>query len=228
MLTIQLQQIEITDICLRFSRPLLAREASQLRGWIGGAYSNELLLHHHKPDGSLHYDYPRVQFKVLDNTAHLIGLQEAGPLVTKLWMEVDKARIGLEDLPVLEGTISRRRDNFGYCTEPVGYQLLTPWLGLNQENHRRYESCRSSAERQNLLEKVLVGNCLSTAKALRHHVGVRLSADASGLWPMRTNLKGVEFLGFRGTFRINFSLPDRIGIGKSVSRGFGTVAHLTN
>jgi hypothetical protein len=31
-------------------------------------------------------------------------------------------------------------------------------------------------------------------------------------------------VGFAGPFRVNFWLPSGIGIGKSVSRGFGTVA----
>jgi hypothetical protein len=30
-------------------------------------------------------------------------------------------------------------------------------------------------------------------------------------------------LGFLGTFSMNFEIPDYWGIGKSVSRGFGTV-----
>jgi hypothetical protein len=29
--------------------------------------------------------------------------------------------------------------------------------------------------------------------------------------------------GFKGTFAVNFELPDYIGLGKSVSRGFGTI-----
>jgi len=30
-------------------------------------------------------------------------------------------------------------------------------------------------------------------------------------------------MGFLGTFSVNFEIPDYWGIGKSVSRGFGTV-----
>ena len=36
-------------------------------------------------------------------------------------------------------------------------------------------------------------------------------------------LKGVRMVGFKGTFAVNFELPDYIGLGKSVSRGFGTI-----
>jgi hypothetical protein len=38
-----------------------------------------------------------------------------------------------------------------------------------------------------------------------------------------TSLKGTPMLGFLGTFSVNFEIPDYWGIGKSVSRGFGTV-----
>jgi hypothetical protein len=70
---------------------------------------------------------------------------------------------------------------------------------------------------------VLVGNCLSLATAFGHRVGTRLLPDACALRPSAARLKGVPMLGFVGTFRINFHIPDRAGIGKSVSRGFGTV-----
>jgi hypothetical protein len=215
--------LEIIEYRLRFTRFLLPDEASHLRGFFGHSYADELLLHHHHADGSLHYAYPRVQFKVLDHTAHLIGLAEGGELVTRLWAEVDQAKIGEETLPVLEGGLVRRREELGETPESVAYRFRTPWLGLNQENHRRYRALTDAAERCVLLERILVGNCLSLANAFNHRVAVKLTADAGGLRPWPTRLKGVEMLGFLGAFRVNFRLPDRIGIGKSVSRGFGTV-----
>jgi hypothetical protein len=181
------------------------------------------VLHHHNPDGGLRYDYPRVQFKVLDRAAYLIGLGEGADLVTRLWGEVEAARIGAEELPVFESTLARRRERLGEAPEPLSYCLRTPWLGLNQENYRAYAADRDPATRRALLGRVLVGNCLSLAKAFGHRVSGRLAADVSGLRPQAARLKGVEMLGFVGTFRVNFQVPHRAGIGKSVSRGFGTV-----
>lgn len=40
---------------------------------------------------------------------------------------------------------------------------------------------------------------------------------------VKTSLKGTPMLGFLGDFSVNFEIPDYWGIGKSVSRGFGTV-----
>jgi hypothetical protein len=215
--------IDITEYRLRFERPLSPGEATHLRGYFGSAFADEELLHHHRRDGTLVYAYPRVQFKVLDRTAHLIGLAEGGELVERLWREVDRARLGREELPVLEATLLRRREPLGEDTAPVEYRFVNPWLGLNQENYGRYAVARSDAERQGILERVLVGNCLSVAKAFGEWVTGRLKADARRLRPRTCRFKDQAMVGFEGPFLVNFRLPDGVGIGKSVSRGFGTV-----
>jgi hypothetical protein len=38
-----------------------------------------------------------------------------------------------------------------------------------------------------------------------------------------SSLKGNEIIAFTGSFVTNFLIPDYFGLGKSVSRGFGTV-----
>jgi hypothetical protein len=220
--------LNIVDYRLRFSRPLSPGEASHLRGFFGRAFADAMLLHHHHVDGTLHYAYPRVQFKVLDRTAHLIGLAEGADLVTRLWSEVDQAKIGEETLPVLEGGLIRHRETFGETSGNVTYGFRTPWIGLNQANHREYQAITELGEQRALLERILVGNCLSLSNAFGYRVAARLTADARGLRPWPTRLKSVPMLAFLGTFRINFQLPNHIGIGKSVSRGFGTVERIRN
>ena len=39
-------------------------------------------------------------------------------------------------------------------------------------------------------------------------------------------LKGMKVTGIRGEFTTNFAIPDFMGLGKSVSRGFGAVTRL--
>lgn len=45
---------------------------------------------------------------------------------------------------------------------------------------------------------------------------------------VKTTLKGTPMMGFIGKFSVNFDIPDYWGIGKSVSRGFGTVKRVDN
>lgn len=218
--------IDVVECWLRLSRPVIPGEATLLRGFFGRAFEEEVLLHHHRPEGGLLYDYPRVQFKVLDRTAHVVALGEGGPLVTRIWPGLDHARLGVEELTILESGLIRRREVLGETDQPITYRFRTPWLALNQENHLRYRRLANPGEKGALLERILVGNCLSLAKAFGHRVAAKLDADASGLRPWCSRLKGVEMDSFVGTFRINFQLPARVGVGKSVSRGFGTVENV--
>jgi Cas6b C-terminal domain len=167
-----------------------------------------------------------VQFKILDQTAHVLGLAEGATLVTRLWSVVDQTRIGSEILPVLEAGLTRRRECLGEAETSLLYRFRTPWLGLNQENHFLYEAQSDPAGRLAVLERAIVGNCLSLAKGFRHWVEGRIAADCRGLKPVPAGLKGVAMVGFVGTFRVNFHIPDHAGIGKSVSRGFGTVERI--
>jgi hypothetical protein len=213
MKTVTQTELDITEYRLRFERPLSPGEATHLRGYFASAFVEEELLYHHRRDGTLVYAYPRVQFKVIDRTAHLIGLADGGELVERLWREVESARIGQDELPVLEATLLRRREAFGECSEPVAYRFVNPWLGLNQENYERYERARTNAERQAVLERVLVGNCLAVAKAFGHWLQGRLTADARRLRPRTCRFKDQPMVGFDGPFRVNFLVPNGIGIG---------------
>ena len=218
-------EIEITELRLALGRPLSPGEATQLRGYFGRAFEDETALHHHRPDGTLVYDTPRVQFKVVDQSARLIGLAEGGEVVERLWREADHARLGGEELPILESTLLRRRERLGEVESAREYRFLNPWLALNQTNHARYYAATLS-ERRELLARVLVGNCLSLAKSFGLRVAGRLIADATRLRAVPVRLKGVPMLGFMGEFAANFALPVGVGVGKSVSRGFGTVEPL--
>jgi hypothetical protein len=223
---VQARRLSLAEYRLRLGRPLIPAEAAKLRGFLGRTYEDEILLHHHRPDGGLFYEYPRVQFKVIDRAAHLVGVEQGSELVERLWGELERADLGGEELPVLEGTLIKRREALGEAAAPRDYRFLTPWLGLNQENHRRYEGCATDQQRRALLGGILVGNCLAVAGSFGHRVTLRLQADVARLRPVPTRLKGVPMVGFLGSFRINFHLPALLGLGKSVSRGFGAVAPL--
>jgi hypothetical protein len=220
--------LEITEYRLNLGRPLSPGEATHLRGFFGTAFADEERVHNHRTDGSLVYDYPRVQFKVLDRTAHLIGVGDGGGVVERLWRETEVARLGGAELPVLDATLTRRTEPFGESPEPIEYRFANPWLGLNQDNHRRYAAARAGTERRELLARVLVGNCLSLAKAFGLRVAARLVANASQLRPRVCRFKDVPMTGFEGAFAVNFHVPTGLGIGKSVSRGFGTVERIVS
>ena len=218
--------LAVTEYHLKLSRELYPNETPQLRGFFGNEFAEHVLLHQHNQDGTLIYNYPRVQFKILNRQAVLIGLDEGSDILTQLWLEVDQTRLGAETLLVQESTVQRQRVEIGESNSMVTYRFLSPWLALNQENARRYRTMTKNIDRFRLLERILVGNCLSFAKSFHHNVTLRLQADCSKLRPVSSRLKGITMQGFTGLFSVNFLLPDRVGIGKSVSRGFGTLVRV--
>ena len=78
-----------------------------------------------------------------------------------------------------------------------------------------------------MLNSILVGHVLS----LFSNTGIILKANQrlmamTTLQEKSTQFKGQTMLAFKGEFVINADIPDGLGLGKSVSRGFGTVKKL--
>ena len=209
-------RVDISECCLRLARPIKTHEAPALRAFFGRNFEEEVLMHYYQPDGTPTYHYPRVQFKVLDREAVLLGINEGSELLQKLWLDIDQERRGDEQLEVLERIFEIRKEPINVTAEPIDYRFATPWLALNQKNFREYVGSRNQRFR------ILVGNCLGMANSLGIHFADRISADCRGLTSIKTTLKGNGMIGFIGKFSINLELPEYIGLGKSVSRGFGT------
>jgi hypothetical protein len=96
-------------------------------------------------------------------------------------------------------------------------------LALNQENFDRWQRSRD-VDRSMLLARVFVGNLLAFGKVVGLHIEDRLRAEVD-LQPSGWEVlkPGVRLLGFTGVISTNFWLPALWGLGKSASRGFGTL-----
>ena len=103
----------------------------------------------------------------------------------------------------------------------VEYKFLTPWLALNQDNYERFANSGID-ERTDILKKILTGNILSMAKGLGYWVEEPIEVLIK-LNPVKINYKNRKMIGFKGGFMTNFMIPNHLGLGKSVARGFGTV-----
>jgi hypothetical protein len=63
---------------------------------------------------------------------------------------------------------------------------------------------------------------MAMAKTFQYFVDSKIIINTN-LKETSIKFKGEDVIGFFGIFQVNFYLPDYIGLGKSVSRGFGTV-----
>ncbi len=209
---------------LKFDSPLgIKVKAKDLRGAVANFYPEERLLHQHHKDGTFDYFHPLVQYKVINNECLLVGCKEGAELLTGLDLVLKKILLGGQIYTILTKEIEFYNISIGVIDSLKQYQFLTPWLALNEKNYDKYQRLGSWVKRKELLEKILVGNILSMSKSLGYTVPSPIKVDIKKLKEVPTSLKGVPMLGFLGTFSVNFEIPDYWGIGKSVSRGFGTI-----
>ncbi len=213
----------ISQTIIRFPEiDLHTRDAHKLRGYFGNFFREKSeLLHNHMGNGEFRYRYPQVQYKVIEGTPTLVGISEGAALLTELFLRIREIDIDGVKYQVHQKNIEARQVEPEASVAPNTYRFETLWMALNQHNHPRYVEA-NRLEQEKLLEKILVGNCLSFLKEMGVFVETRLQARAS-LQEKKTRFKNNSMIAFEGMFEINANLPDWIGLGKQVSRGFGTI-----
>jgi len=197
--------------------------ADKLRGFFANQFGEYTLIHQHLSDSELLYKAPLIQYKVFDGKPFVVGINEGADILQKIYGDINYLRIGRTEYQIEEKIIVLRTDNYGETYEFISYSFITPWLALNEKNYEKYQKLGRWIERKELLESILIGNIISISKSLGYTVDEPITAKIIDMKEVNTRLKGTPMLGFLGTFSVNFEIPDYWGIGKSVSRGFGTI-----
>ncbi len=196
----------------------------KFRGFVGNTFKNHNLIHNHDEKGNPIYRYPLIQFKLMDKSPAIIAITDSAvSIFAEIFMKLDKINIEGTLIPVFEKDLKVEEVEFGYSDELFMYEFVSPWIGLNQKNFTKYNNAKND-EKNQILKRILTGNILSMSK----HLECWLSQDQKikidhKLKEIKVNLKGKSMTAFNGIFKTNFLIPDYLGIGKSVSRGFGAV-----
>ncbi|BBO82134.1 hypothetical protein DSCO28_27000 [Desulfosarcina ovata subsp. sediminis] len=197
----------------------------KLRGYVGNAFKNHDLIHNHDlTTGKVIYRYPLIQFKLIDNVPAIIAITEhAVKIFGEIFMQLDRIRIEGLEISVHEKNLKVDDVEFGFSNETFMYEFVSPWIGLNQKNYLQYRDA-NKGEKQKILQSAFIGNILAMAKGVGYWLEKeqRLESELQ-VRECPVNLKGRTMKGFKGRVQTNFMIPDHMGLGKSVSRGFGVV-----
>jgi hypothetical protein len=203
---------------------LAARDAHKLRGYFGALFQQHSpLLHNHLEGGGLRYAYPLVQYKVIDGVPTLVGIEEGAQLLMELFLEVQELVIDGRAYPLQQKGLRCSDAEAGYSEGLHEYRFKTLYFPLNQENFAAWLQ-EGEAERRRHLDTLLRNHILAAFKGM----GVWLAPEQriltqSRLRQRQTQFKNKAMLAFSGSFTTNALLPQWVGIGKSVARGFGAV-----
>ncbi len=211
--------LKILSLTLTSTCPI-QESGAQLRGFFATKFNEYSLLHQHDADKFI-YRYPLVQYKMVDRTPTVLAINEGAEVLKEIYDEYDKITLNGNEYKIVERGITYKKEEFGISQKLIKYEFVTPWFALNQENYRKYLSFDKEQQAE-LLNRNLVGNILSMSKSLDYQVPDKIKCHIE-VKEQSSSLKGNEIIAFRGFFVTNFQIPDLLGLGKSVSRGFGTV-----
>jgi hypothetical protein len=202
---------------------LSQRDGHKLRGYFSGQFGRESdLWHNHTKEGKPIYRYPLIQYKVIDKVPRLIGLDRGAQLLIDHFLKVHEIRVDELVIPVNSKQIKSESIEIGVQGQLFTYRFATPWFALNQKNHREF--LESSDEKyQELLNRKLISNMLSFMSEVGYREEQHILTQATELKTVKAKFKGILMTMFKGKFVTNVILPSYIGLGKSVSRGYGTI-----
>lgn len=214
--------LQTLTLILKTEEPV-KESPEKLRGFFGNKYRDFPILHHHQNDGVNIYQYPKVQYKIIGGIPVIFGIEEGAKILEDISGDIEELTIGSKNYKIIEKQIIIKKQEFGYSDKLSQYRFIVPWLALNEKNYELY----LQSDQKNkimLLHKVLAGNLLSISKSLGYVVLDQIKVKTK-ISPIKVFSKGIPQIGFEGKFQTNFKIPDYLGIGRSVSRGFGVVCH---
>jgi len=220
------------NLCLLYYKPKdLPRGvrifSSSVRQYFADRYKHPL-FHNHYSDGRSIYRSRGApfQFKVINNEVFILALNEGVDFADSFqWPEEIKMPLGRNGLVVGLKLLSKTSKQATFQkTEAQCYRNISPYLALNQNKYGLYLEM-SESERRKSIEKGLADHILTAAKWCGITVSHRIQTNLIQIWaeiPIKIK-DDLIFLPFKVMFECNTEIPDYIGIGKFVSRGYGTV-----
>lgn len=193
-------------------------------GIIEKAGRENILFHNHLKGSAFLYKYPLIQYKRFGKKPGIICIDYGVDEIYKFF-ENDSCDIKISDRWL---NMKVYRLNLNQFTIQVGdtpfVYSIQNWIALNQENYKKYHNTESLQGKIDFLERTLKANILSFAKGIEWTVDKTIELKIREIFPTRqVTLKGEKMMGFNLEFSTNVFLPNYIGLGKSVSLGFGTV-----
>jgi len=207
-------------LTLESDQPIKGK-AHELRGYFANKFNDYILLHQHQFDKVI-YQYPRIQFKMIENKPLILGLNEGTDVLVELQNKYEYIRLGENNYQIFEEGLSLKNQPFEATDNVFAYEFITPWFALNQGNYQKFYNLPNKKSRDEFLSKILIGNLISISKSFGYTIPSKLSCSVE-LKIRKGQMKDIKIMTFIGRFFINFNMPDFIGLGKSVSKGFGTI-----
>ena len=171
--------------------------------------------------------YPRVQVKILDEQIYFIGIGEGVDAIKEVLEDLKTLDFGNITFEISDIEIEEYNNRLCPSTNPVRYRFITPWVALNHSTIKKYRHLKNK-DRVHYLNQLLGQNIafISRELGIELEENIFTKLNLSTLLPKKMDEN--NWAAFDGEFETNFILPNYIGIGNGITRGYGTLRGLFN
>ncbi|MEE9572098.1 MAG: CRISPR-associated endonuclease Cas6, partial [Candidatus Neomarinimicrobiota bacterium] len=171
--------------------------------------------------------YPRVQVKILNEQIYLVGIKDGADPVLEMTKDFELLNFGNITFNILGVDVEESIDPFKHVDQLLRYRFVSPWVALSKNTQKRYKFLKNK-DRMAFLNRLLGQNIVFLAREmgvdLKDKVYTMLKLNSLFPKPVFENNWG----SFSGEFQTNFVLPNYIGLGNGITRGYGAIHGLYN
>ena len=169
------------------------------------------------------YLYPRVQVKILNEKIYFLGIAEGVSAVRSLIDNLKALDFGNITFKIKDIIIDE--NGFFEQTNHINkYKFITPWVALNRTNSKKFSKTSTSQKRKFLCE-LLTRNLIFLTSEFKIDFDEKILTDIELDNKLLSSFNENRDVGFEGSFLTNFLLPDFIGLGNGITRGYGSIKH---
>ena len=169
--------------------------------------------------------YPPILCGQLKHEIRVTGICQGADFLYSLTRETTEIPGGENRCHIDTRDEEIRSEPFGITDEEHEYEFLTPWLALNQQNEKKFYLLQGKPARDAFMQKLLAAQLNTFAKSLEYSHELPIACTAHVRF-VRERIERQTVMIFKGRFRTNLKIPQYLGIGQSVSQGFGWVQEI--
>lgn len=173
------------------------------------------------------YLYPRVQVKILNEQIFVVGIKEGAESVKELAKEVKILNFGNITFEVVDTDIEIIENRFQHIDQLLRYRFVSPWVALGNTTQNRYKFLKNK-DRIAFLNKLLGQNIVFLGREMEVDLQEKVYTKIRLTSLLPKPVDEDNWGAFTGEFQTNFVLPDYIGIGNGITRGYGAIHGLYN
>jgi hypothetical protein len=185
----------------------------------------EYISLHQATAGTFIHRYPVMQLKQLKSSLMVVGICQGADLLWQLGAGAREISAGRSSCAICSQDPKIRDELFGTSIGTHTYEFQTPYLALNQQNAKKFYDQNGKPARDAFMHRILAGHLATLAKSLDYPSSYPIRCDGH-LRFKRERIDRENVMVFVGKFTTNLRIPDYLGIGQSVSSGYGTIREI--